>query len=113
MKKLLSVSLIIGMTLIIQVNSYSQKQDSLIQLYPGIGDTLYYFDKEYFELFQTVKGFKYAVFYIRDNKELVSLVTFKSEGILKDTVTTYGLSLLENVRLNIKKTIEGNNNRLN
>ena len=40
MKKLLSVSLIIGMTLIIQVNSYSQKQDSLIQLYPGIGDTL-------------------------------------------------------------------------
>ena len=78
MKNLIFV-LIVVILLSVQVNS--QEQDSLIQLYPGLGDTLEFFDREYFQLFQNIEGFEYAVFYIRDNKELVSKVTRIENGI--------------------------------
>jgi hypothetical protein len=110
LRKLVSTLLLTGIVLITQINSFPQTRDSLIQLYPGIGDTIYSFDREYFELFQNVDGFEYAVFYIRDKNELVSKVTFNFEGILKDTVSTYGLQALENVRSTIRK-IDGENNK--
>ncbi len=113
MKKLLSVFLSIAVLIIAQVNSFSQEQDSLIQLYPGIGDTIYFFDREYFELFQQIDGFEYAVLYIRDNKELISKVTFKSESMFHDTFFIQNLSVLENVRSTIKKIDAENNKNLN
>ena len=101
------------MLIIAQVNSFSQEQDSLIQLYPGVGDTIYFFDREYFELFQQIDGFEYAVLYIRDNKELISKVTFKSESMFHDTFFIQNLSVLENVRSTIKKIDAENNKNLN
>ncbi len=113
MKKLLRSSIIAGMILIAQLNSIAQTRDSLIQLFPGIGDTVYSFDREYFELFQQMDGFEYAVFYIRDNKELISKVTFKSESMFKDTFFIENLSVLENVRSAIKKIDAENYKYLN
>ena len=46
-------------------SAYSQQKDSLIQLYPGLGDTLELFNRDYFELFQNIDGFEYATFYIK------------------------------------------------
>ena len=112
MKKLISTLLLTGLVLITQINSFAQVRDSLIQLYPGIGDTIFSFDREYFELFQKIDGFEYAVFYIRDNEKLVSKVTFNFEGKIKDTVSTYGLSSLQNIRSKIRKIDEENNKKL-
>jgi hypothetical protein len=94
------------------MNSQSQQRDSLIQLFPGIGDTTYSFDKEYFELFQNIEGFEYAVFYIRDNNEFVSKVNINIEGVVKDTVFVNRLSVLENVRLKIRKIESENHKKL-
>ena len=47
-----------------------QEKDSLIQLYPGLGDTLDHFDRNYFELLQNIEGFKCATFYLRNDKHL-------------------------------------------
>ncbi len=113
MKKLLRSSIIAGMILIAQLISIAQTRDSLIQLFPGIGDTVYSFDREYFELFQQMDGFEYAVFYIRDNKELISKVTFKSESMFNDTLFIQSLSVLENVRSEIKKIDAENYKYLN
>ena len=110
MKKLLITLLLTGIVLITHINSFAQTRDSLIQLYPGIGDTIFSFDREYFELFQTIDGFEYAVFYIRDNKKLVSKITFNSESRVKDTISTYNLSVLNNIRTTIRK-IDGENNK--
>lgn len=110
MKKLLCTLTVTVIVLITQINSFAQTRDSLIQLYPGIGDTIYLIDREYFELFQNVDGFEYAVFYIRDNKELISKVTSKLERVNKDTLFIQNISVLENVRLKIKK-IDGENNK--
>ncbi len=63
MKKLLSVFLSVGVLIIAQVNSFSQEQDSLIQLYPGIGDTLNIFDRNYFKFYPQFDGFEFAVYY--------------------------------------------------
>lgn len=91
--------IIIFITVILQsIQVSSQEQDSLIQLYPGLGDTLEFFDREYFQLFQNIEGFEYAVFYIRDNKELVSKVTRIENGIRADTSFVLPLSALIRMR---------------
>lgn len=81
----------------------SQGKDSLIQLYPGLADTIDQFDREYFELFQNIDGFESAVFFIRDNEKLVSKVTYTENGKQKDTTFIQQLSALENARERIKK----------
>lgn len=81
----------------------SQEKDSLIQLYPGLADTIDQFDREYFELFQNINGFESAVFFIRDNEKLLSKVTYTENGKQKDTTFIQQLSALENVRERIKK----------
>ena len=48
MKKLIYMLL----TFVLFISSaYSQERDSLIQLYPGIGDTICLFDREFFNLY--------------------------------------------------------------
>ena len=103
MRKLISTLLLTGVVLITQIHSFAQTHDSLIQLYPGIGDTIFSFDREYFELFQTIDGFEYAVFYIRRDESLVSKVSYTSDGILKDTIFKQPLSALDNARKSIDK----------
>jgi hypothetical protein len=91
------------MIFILSINSFSQKRDSLIQLYPGLGDTLDLFDRNYFELFQNIEGFEYAVFYIRNDEHLVSKVTYYLEGSLRDTIFIQKLWALDNARQNIEQ----------
>lgn len=102
MKKLLSAFLSIGMLIIVQVNSFSQEQDSLIQLYPGIGDTLNIFDRNYFKFYSQIDGFESAVYYIRDNEFLVSKVTYIENGIRADTTFVQPLSTLSTIRSRMK-----------
>jgi len=82
-------------------NISSQERDSLIQLYPGLGDTVDSFNASYFELFQNIEGFEHAVFYIRDNKRLVSKVTYSENGKTNDTTFIQLLSALDNARKKI------------
>jgi len=98
MKKLLSAFLSIGVLIIAQVNSFSQEQDSLIQLYLGIGDTLNSFDRNYFKFYPKIEGFEFAVYYTRDNEFLVSKVSYIENGIRADTSFVLPLSALSRMR---------------
>jgi len=109
MKKIIYI--LISLT-IITSSLFSQEQDSLIQLYPGLGDTLDSFDRDYFEIFQNIEGFKYAVFYIRDDKYLVSKVTYSISSISKDTTFIQSLLALEDVRTRFDKIEIENNEKL-
>ena len=82
---------------------FPQEQDSLVQLYPGLGDTLDLFNRDYFEMFQNIDGFEYAVFYIRDNEYLVSKVTYSTKESFKDTTFIQRLSALDDARTNIEQ----------
>jgi len=107
MKKLIYT--LISLTILTSL-VFPQQKDSLIQLYPGLGDTLDQFDRDYFEIFQNIEGFEYAVFYIRDNKYLVSKVTYFLEGSLRDTTFIQILSALLSSRTRMEQ-IEKENNK--
>lgn len=83
----------------------AQERDSLIQLYPGMEDTISYIDRTYFGIYNQIEGFEYATVFIRNNEELISSVTFSENGILKDTVLINDLSVLENTRSKIKQIV--------
>ncbi len=82
-----------------------QEKDSLIQLYPGLGDILDLFDKTYFALLQNIEGFKFATFYIRDDKQFVSKISFIRHDILYDTTAIQTLAVLEAARFQIEQTL--------
>jgi len=84
---------------------FPQEQDSLIQLYPGMEDTVSFIDRTYFGLYNQIEGFEYSLVFVRDNKELVSRVTFSKNKILKDTILINDLSALENTRLKIDQIV--------
>ena len=54
----------------------AQQQDSLIQLYHGMGDTLDYMDREMIGLYLEIEGFKYAQLFNRNKKFLVSKINY-------------------------------------
>lgn len=104
------IYLLISLT-ILTSSLFPQEKDSLIQLYPGFGDTLDHFDRNYFEIFKNIEGFEYAVFYIRNDNQLISKVTYLVQGVTKDTIFIQGLFALDNARLDIEKTeMEKNEN---
>ena len=86
-------------------SAYSQEKDSLIQLYPGLGDTLYLFDRDYFDLFQNIDGFEYATFYIRNDKYLISKVAFTNNEILYDTTAIQNIGVLQSERSKIEQSL--------
>ena len=112
MKMSVRILLFFCMIFILSINSFSQKRDSLIQLYPGLGDTLDLFNRNYFELFQNIEGFEYALFYIRDNKHLVSKVTFTKEGLSRDTVFIQTLSALQSSKTRIEQIEKESNKKI-
>ena len=85
--------------------NFTQKTDSLIQLYPGMGDTVSYVDRTYFGIYSQIDGFEKAVVYIRNNEELISEIYYTEEGVLKDTLLINDLSILESTRDKIEGTI--------
>jgi hypothetical protein len=98
MKKLL---LFILLSILVAIHIQPQEKDSLIQLYPGLGDTVDSFNASYFELFSNIKGFEHALFYIRNNQRLVSKVTYSENGKTRDTTFIQLLSALDNARKKI------------
>ena len=88
---------------VLSIDVQSQEKDSLIQLYPGLGDTIDQFDREYFGLFQNIHGFESAMFFIRDNEKLLSKVTYTESGKQKDTIFIQQLWALKDARERIKK----------
>lgn len=92
------INYLLLITVLFCAYSYSQEKDSLIQLYPGLGDTVDLFDRNYFELFQDIDGFEKAVFYIRNNDQLVSEVSFISKNTLRDTILIRPISELIIIR---------------
>lgn len=100
--------LVITLILFAASQNYSQERDSLIQLYPGIGDTLDQFDREYFELFQNIDGFEYATFYIRNDKYLISKIAFTNNEILYDTTAIQNIEVLHADRLKIEQSLVEN-----
>jgi len=98
MKKIIYMLL----TLVLFISfAYSQERDSLIQLYPGIGDTLRRQERDTFNLLPYIKGFDYAIFYIREKKLLISDVTYQINGDSRDTTIKEGLYRLGILRKEI------------
>ena len=90
----------------IQVSS--QVRDSLIQLTPSIGDTITISENEFFNLYPNIKGFRYAILYMRNNELLINHIYYSSNNTeLKDTLIAQNLTLLGNKRVYIHhKTLE-------
>ena len=86
--------------------AFAQVPDSLIQLYPGMDDTITYVDRTYFGLYNQISGFQSAVVYIKDGEELISKIRYEENGELKDTILINDLSVLESTREKIELLLQ-------
>jgi len=106
MKKLIYLFLTF---ILFNASGYSQQKDSLIQLYPGIGDTIDLFDRDFFNLYPDIEGFQQASLYVRDNNKLVSKLKLNISNKIVDSSVVNFLAALNTVRKNISKLDEENN----
>jgi len=106
MKQFIEHNLLVLICIAILHDTYPQEKDSLIQLYPGMADTISYVDKAYFGLFNQVKGFENAVLFIRNNSQLLSRIKYSDNGITKDTTFVNNLSYLGSERARINTLLE-------
>jgi len=105
------IYILISLT-ILASTSFPQEKDSLIQLYPGLGDTLELLDREFFNLYSNIEGFQEASLYIRDNNKLISRLKLKISNEIIDTTFIQPLAILEKVRLDIAKLENENSKKL-
>ena len=77
---------------------FSQGVDSLIQIYPGIGDTLSAFTSNYIGLFSDVKDFNYAVFYVRNNESLITKIYTSSSDSSNEIIRIQKLSSIDSLQ---------------
>ncbi len=89
---------------------YAQGQDSLVELYPGLGNEIDRLDKEYYGLFDDYNNFNKAAFYIRNDKYLISKIKIFRNESLFDTVLIQPVSRLDSMRVLISKVEVINNN---
>lgn len=107
MKTSYQILLIFLVVTIGSINAQIMEKDSLIQLYPGLADTIDKFDREYFELFQNIEGYQNAVFYVSDDSLKIQ-ITYLTDELLTDTIWLESLSYLESIRMEMnKKIIQG------
>lgn len=104
MKKIIYYLLI---TIIVNSYSYSQERDSLIQLYPGMGDTLDLIDREIFELYRDFEDYKYAQLFLRDNKFFVSKI-YSNYGKVRDKVLVEDISEFKDLQMKLYQIILDN-----
>jgi len=76
----------------------AQEPDSLIELYPGFGNEIDRFDKEYYGILYEYDDFEKAVFFIRNDKYFVSKITLSQQGNSTDAVLVQPLSSLDSIR---------------
>jgi len=82
---------------------FPQEKDSLIQLYYGMGDTIDVIDREIFEFYEDIDGYKYAQLFLRDRKYLISKITYSNNGIINDTVLVESMSKLYKFKKNMSR----------
>jgi len=87
---------------------YSQERDSLIQLYSGIGDTIDFIDREIFDLYPDIEGYKYAQLFSRDKKFLISNINYSNGGRLCDTILVEDISTFYNMRFQLSQFVVEN-----
>ncbi|MCW8809747.1 MAG: hypothetical protein OQK52_05430 [Ignavibacteriaceae bacterium] len=91
---------------------FSQQKDSLVQLYPGMGDTLDFVDREIFGLYPDVEGFDYAKIFARDSKFLVSEISYFNKGFSADTIIVEDFSKLSKMRAQLNQFAIQNDKKL-
>ncbi|MBT8379165.1 MAG: hypothetical protein KJN64_08035 [Ignavibacteria bacterium] len=96
-------------TLIFTGTVFALKPDSLIQIYPGIGDTLYFFDRAYISLYPEVENFKSAVFYIRDKEQFISEIHISNDDSNYVVTRIQNQRSLDSIRTIISKVDYANN----
>ncbi len=102
MKKQLTILFLMTVLFSFKSFSFAQQRDSLIQLYPTLGDTISRFEKEFYNLYKTFPGFEEATVYIRNNDSLISKITYITEhGEEKDTTLVQPLFMLSRTRIYI------------
>ena len=74
-----------------------------MELYPGLGNEIDRFDKDYYELFIDYDYFEKAVFFIRDYKYFVSKITVFTDNNSKDALLVQPLSALASLRTRISE----------
>ena len=77
---------------------FPQSVDSLIQIYPGIGDTIDAFTSNYIGLFPEIKDFSYAVFYVRDHKSLITKIYSSNDYSLNEIIRIHKLSSIDSLQ---------------
>lgn len=82
---------------------HSQERDSLIQLYPGMGDTLDLIDREIFDLYKDIDCFSYAQIFSRDKKFLISKISCVTDGSYTDSVIVEDISKYSDMRLKLNQ----------
>lgn len=99
-KKYLLIQILLAFT--INVAS-SQSIDKVVILSQRVGDTIDVAERNYYNIFQTVKNFKYAIIYVTPDNNFYARFTLSTkDGTEKDTVILYNQRLL----LNIAEKIE-------
>ncbi len=76
----------------------AQEKDSLIQLYPGMDDTLDFIDREIFRLYTDIDGFQDAQLFVRNDKNFVSKINYKDEGLLKRKILVESISAFHDLK---------------
>ena len=99
MKKQSTILFLMAIVFCVRIVSFAQQRDSLIQLYPTLGDTITRQENEFYKLFPEFPGFEHATIYIRDNKFLISRLTYITDnGEERDTTQIKPLNTLGNIR---------------
>jgi len=74
-------------------NIFAQKQQPVI-VSPVIGEKLDRVEEEYFKLIPVINNIQEAVFYLDPDSSLNVLVTYKDNGVIKDTLILNYISLI-------------------
>ena len=82
----------------------AQSVDSLIQIYPGIGDTLTSFDRTYLGLYPEIKDFEFAIFYIRNNEKLVTRIYSYNQNSSVGSILVQNLTARDSLYSIIEKS---------
>ena len=98
MKKYILITQLIFSTII-----FSQGVDSLIQIYPGIGDTVDSFTSNYIGLFPEIEDFNYAVFYVRNNESLITKIYTSPSDSSNEIIQIRKLSSIDSLQYIIRQ----------
>jgi len=90
-----NIFFILLLLIAIQQTCFTQSAFKIVIISPGVGEIIDTSERDYFHLFQTVKGFKQAVFFVDSSNSFYAFINFTdSKGSNIDTVIKYNKSYL-------------------